>query len=444
MENNSNNNKTFADALRKAFLEERGMTQAALVRLLQQPPSTVHNWLVGRAMPRPRLFNELNNQLEGGWPTEVLEAYNSLQKPKAAPAPEPKPMTTLVVKLVEETPVAPAEPAAATESAVTPVAPAGRRSYGRRKIGPWLRQAREAAGKSQAEVAAYVGAITSIISQWEHDKWAPAPEQLEKLKELLGADFDTRPLQQKYQPEAQPQAAVDETPKSARQRRPRLETLLKSCQQQADPDESIKLNQQVLRNLVEVCHGQAQLEERKAALISQLLEPEKKLTARERLSRLADPQEGPLRSIGAESGIRSFGQLLHTSLAGWSDEDKVSLTGLSLSRLAALEQGETPLFQESTKLLQDLGLAAEDMFPCGRFDGFSELLREILEDAQISAAEFAKVTGINLSRIENWLSDETVPTKAEIGIVAGACGLSYNAVFNSVCRPDQPVWEKRR
>lgn len=440
MENN--NNKIFADALRKAFLEERGLTQAALVRLLQQPPSTIHNWLVGRALPRPRLFGELNNQLEGGWPTEVLEAYNSLQKPKAAPAPEPKPVTTLVVKLVEETPATSAEPAAATESAVTSTAPAGRRSYGRRKIGPWLLQAREAAGKSQVEVATYVGVITSIISQWEHDKWAPSQEQLEKLKELLGADFDTRPLQQRYQPTAQPQVAA-EMPKEARQRRPRLDTLLKSCQQ-PEPGESIKLNQQVLRNLVEVCHGQAQLEERKAALISQLLEPEKKLTARERLGHLADPQEGPLRSIGAESGIRSFGQLLHTSLAGWSDEDKVSLTGLSLSRLTALEQGDTPSSQESIKLLQDLGLEAEDMFPCGRFDGFSELLREILEDAQVTAAEFAKVTGINLSRIENWLSDETVPNKAEIGIICGACGLSFNAVFNSVYRPDQPVWEKRR
>lgn len=438
-----NNNKIFADALRKAFLEERGLTQAALVRLLQQPPSTVHNWLSGRVLPRPRLFSELNNQLEGGWPTEVLEAYQSLQKPKAAPAPEPEPAATLVVKLVEETPAVPAEPAAAAEPAATPAAPAGRRSYGRRKIGPWLLQAREMANKPQAEVAAYVGVIPSIISQWEHDKWAPSQAQLEKLKELLGVDFDTRPLQSKYQPEAQADAM--EAKEAARPpRRPRLETLLRSCQQAA-PNSEIKLNQQALRNLVEVCHGVAQLEERKAALISQLLEPEKKLTARERLAHLADPQEGPLRSISAESGIRSFGQILTTSLAGWSNDDKVSLTGLALSRLTALEQGETPSAQESIKLLQDLGLEAEDLFPCGRFDdGFPELLREILEEAQVSTAEFAKVTGLNLGRVENWLQEETVPNKAEIGIISGTCGLSYNAVWNAVYRPDQPVWEKRR
>lgn len=57
------------------------------------------------------------------------------------------------------------------------------------RFGEELRRWRTARGMSQADVAAAVGSARNSVSRWEVGEFLPAPVQMHRLQELMGAEF---------------------------------------------------------------------------------------------------------------------------------------------------------------------------------------------------------------------------------------------------------------
>lgn len=72
------------------------------------------------------------------------------------------------------------------------------------RFGEELRRWRTARGMSQADVAAAVGSARNSVSRWEVGEFLPAPVQMHRLQELMGAEF----------PVLLPAAQVDVLPES--------------------------------------------------------------------------------------------------------------------------------------------------------------------------------------------------------------------------------------
>lgn len=60
-------------------------------------------------------------------------------------------------------------------------------------LSEWIRQARERCGRSQEELAEYLGVNVSTIGHWENGRHAPGPHFQSKMQALFGVDREERP-----------------------------------------------------------------------------------------------------------------------------------------------------------------------------------------------------------------------------------------------------------
>lgn len=59
-------------------------------------------------------------------------------------------------------------------------------------IGKKIREARQANGYTQSELASKLGCNVNTVSRWEHDKFVPSSVELVKISDILSVDF-TKP-----------------------------------------------------------------------------------------------------------------------------------------------------------------------------------------------------------------------------------------------------------